>query len=67
MMIDKHPLACDCGLPAGYLQNGLIVIECRHHGQKHVTYFSLLDLLVLAYGQERATKLVQIIELAPAG
>lgn len=36
-----------CDLPFARLQNGSIVIESRHHGEKHVNSISVWDLVLL--------------------
>lgn len=35
-----------CDLPFARLQNGSIVIESRHHGEKHVNSISVWDLVL---------------------
>ena len=39
----------ECSLPVAYLENGALIIESRHHGEKHETIFSIAALLALAY------------------
>ena len=34
-----------CDVPFATLQNGAIVIESRHHGQKHINTIAIADLL----------------------
>ena len=36
-----------CNLPFARLQNGAIVIESRHHGEKHTNSISVWDLVLL--------------------
>ena len=36
-----------CDLPAGYIKGGCLVIESRHHGEKHVTTLTLEELETL--------------------
>ena len=43
-------LRCEeCGSIIGELINGALVIKSRHHGEQHVTIFSLATLLALAH------------------
>ena len=42
---DLHPLRCNCcGLPFARVQNGALVIESHHHGQRHVNVISVAEL-----------------------
>ena len=34
-------LFCHCGLPWGKIENGCLIIESRHHGEKHTNHISL--------------------------
>lgn len=38
----KKPLLCStCRLPFAVVENGVLVIESRHHGEKHTNVLSL--------------------------
>lgn len=41
----------ECGTPVAALQNGCLVIESKHHGEKHVSAFSVWELLLLVLKQ----------------
>lgn len=44
MDVPRVPLRCQCcGLPFGYLQGNVIVIESRHHGTTHVNLIPLVN------------------------
>jgi len=44
-MQEIAPLPCSrCGLPTGRIENGVLIIESRHHGQTHRNVYAL-DLL----------------------
>lgn len=45
----KKELRCDCGTLVAVLENGCLVIEAKHHGEKHVTSFSLATLWRMAH------------------
>lgn len=38
-------LRCSCGTPVAAIQNGVLIIRSRHHGEQHQTVFSLVDLI----------------------
>ena len=43
-----EPLRCaKCGLPYATMQNGAIVIESRHHGEKHINVVSVWELVMM--------------------
>ena len=46
-MMNKIFRCHKCNLPFARLQNGSIVIESRHHGEKHVNSISVWDLVLL--------------------
>ena len=46
-MTDKIFHCHKCNLPFARLQNGAIVIESRHHGEKHINSVSVWDLVLL--------------------
>ena len=51
-MPDSIPLPCTtCGLPFGRIENGCLVIESRHHGEKHVNVMALTKVIELAGGR----------------
>lgn len=43
-------LRCGCGLPVARVRGGRLVIESRHHGQTHISSFSL-EALVARLGK----------------
>ena len=45
----RKELRCDCGSIVATLENGALVIESRHHGERHRTVFSLATLWALAH------------------
>ncbi len=46
---EKGRLICQCcGLPFARLQNGCLVVESRHSGEKHVNAVSIEELVKLA-------------------
>lgn len=46
--IGGQTLRCaQCGLPFARIQNGVLVVESRHHGQVHVNVLSLANILEL--------------------
>ena len=47
VMTDKIFRCHECNLPFARLQNGAIVIESRHHGEKHTNSISVWDLVLL--------------------
>jgi len=47
----RKELRCDCGSIVAVLENGALVIESRHHGERHTTVFSLAMLWALAHGE----------------
>lgn len=45
-------IRCDkCGTPIAAVQNGCLVIEARHHGEKHVNAVSIWNLVLMALRQ----------------
>lgn len=36
-----------CKLPFGHLHDGVLVIECKHHGERHINAITLEKLLHL--------------------
>lgn len=49
-MSHKRPVPCGCAgceLPFAYIQNGVLVIESRHHGEQHVNVLRLEELIRL--------------------
>ena len=45
-MSEAVDLRCrTCDVPFATLQNGAIVVESRHHGQKHTNTIAIADLL----------------------
>ena len=40
-MAKPIPLKCSCGTTVATLENGCLVIEARHHGEKHRATFAL--------------------------
>lgn len=36
-----------CGLPWARIENGVLIVESRHHGQRHVNVMSLRQLVEL--------------------
>lgn len=45
-MSETTDLRCrTCGIPFAALQNGAIVVESRHHGQRHTNTIAIVDLL----------------------
>ena len=48
-MRDGEIIKCDkCDLPAARIVGGLLVIECRHHGEKHRTVIQVGELVTIA-------------------
>lgn len=48
-VIPGIPLRCSaCGLPFARIQNGVLIIESKHHGQTHVNAVSLMSIVELA-------------------
>lgn len=48
----EEVIHCDeCQLPAAKIVAGALVIECRHHGEKHKTVVSVSDLVAIANDQ----------------
>ena len=46
----RKELRCEeCGTLVAVLENGAVVIEVRHHGDRHRTTFSLATLWALAH------------------
>jgi hypothetical protein len=46
----KKELRCEeCNSIVGEVQNGALVIRARHHGEQHVTTWSIATLLALAH------------------
>jgi hypothetical protein len=42
LQVSGQALRCEqCGLPFGRIQNGVLVVESRHHGQVHMNVISL--------------------------
>ncbi len=44
---DRIAHKCDvggCELPAAYVRHGMLIVESRHHGEKHITIFSIAEL-----------------------
>ena len=37
----------ECGTPVAALQNGCLVIESKHHGEKHLNAFSVWELVLM--------------------
>lgn len=49
-MSHKRPVPCGCAgceLPFAYIQNGVLVIESRHHGEQHVNVLALAQVIEL--------------------
>ena len=44
-MEDKVLKCHQCGLPWARLQGGSLVVESRHHGEKHVNAVAIADLV----------------------
>ena len=40
-----HFLRCDCGTIVAAIQNGVLIVRSRHHGEQHQTVFSLVELI----------------------
>ena len=38
----------ECGLPWGRVENGVLIVESRHHGETHVNVIPVADLARLA-------------------
>lgn len=61
LMPMTDPFRCRvCGLPFARLQNGSLLVESKHHGEKHVNVVSVWDLVLLvlrrvASVEERST------------
>ncbi len=52
-----HTFQCSCcKLPFARIQNGVLIIESRHHGEKHTNVISLADLIQLIYGVDASDK-----------
>ena len=48
----RSELRCeDCGTIVAVLENGAVVIESKHHGERHRSVFSLATLWAMAHGQ----------------
>lgn len=62
--MDVVLLRCgQCGLPWAKVQNGVLVVESRHHGERHVNVIALEELFKLwKEAQEQAEQ----PELEPA-
>lgn len=62
--MDVLLLRCgQCGLPWAKVQNGVLVVESRHHGERHVNVIALAELFKLwREAQEQAEQ----PELEPA-
>jgi len=43
----------ECGLPWARLQDGVLIVESRHHGETHVNALPARRLLAMARQQER--------------
>lgn len=43
----------DCGLPFARIEDGELVVESRHHGEKHVNRVAVAELVRLADGGKR--------------
>lgn len=46
----RKELRCECGTLVAVLENGALIIEARHHGERHTTTYSLTTLWALAHG-----------------
>lgn len=56
MSNDSQLFRCGkCNTPIFAIQNNCLVIESRHHGEKHTTAIPILDLVYLAYGLDIKT------------
>ena len=42
---ERQPLYCACGTPCAHLQNGILVIQSKHHGHWHTNTFPVADLV----------------------
>ncbi len=42
---------CHCGLPWAKVQAGVLIIESKHHGDKHVNVIPLADLLRMCHNE----------------
>lgn len=51
----------ECHLPFAHLQNGVLVIQSRHHGVNHKNRISLDELRMLHEGQMSESRLREII------
>lgn len=41
----KTPLRCHCcDLPWGYIQNGVLIVQSRHHGETHTNVIAISEL-----------------------
>lgn len=48
----RKELRCEeCNTLLAVLENGAVIIEARHHGERHTTTFSLATLWALAHGE----------------
>lgn len=62
--MDVLLLRCgQCGLPWAKVQNGVLVVESRHHGERHVNVIALAELFKL---WQEAQEQAEQPELEPA-
>lgn len=46
IMLQSKVFKCACcGLPFARIENGVLIIESRHHGEKHTNVIPLSDLI----------------------
>ncbi len=57
----SHPIVCStCSTPIASLQGDKIVIESRHHGERHVTVITLAELSEKVQQAKRLESLRQV-------
>lgn len=45
-------IKCDkCDLPVARMVSGVLVVEARHHGEKHITFIEVGELVMIANRQ----------------
>lgn len=60
-----HTVQCtenNCRLPVGRIINGELVIQVKHHGEKHYARFSVMDLIALIVANVDKTLLTNKVE-----
>lgn len=49
--LDRRPLKCSrCGLPYAHVENGVLIVTARHHGEKHECVIAVSELVKIMQG-----------------